>query len=261
MEPQDFMVYVEFNPREFEKYWRFAQPEGNLVFRDLDPKLQAKMLRLIMDKKNEFVGDAIWMSVKGGYSTATTPAASANGEKLGDGFLKYFDGFMARVMANLKENVDGETVQLAGNTELTTGAQVEQALYTMWKKCPKQIRKNPSLVFAMNYDTWDLYDQFLSDKTMKYTDNTIENKYRFKGKKMIPIVGVPAHTIVLTTLSTGTDSNLWMGVDYASDEEVIKIDRLQANSELYFFQMRMKMDVNIVRPAEIVLWTSYTNPA
>lgn len=48
-----------------------------------------------------------------------------------------------------------------------------------------------------------------------------------------------------------------MGVDYANDTEVLKIDRLQANSELYFFQMRMKMDVNIVRPAEIVVWTAY----
>ena len=48
-----------------------------------------------------------------------------------------------------------------------------------------------------------------------------------------------------------------MGVDYANDTEVLKIDRLQANSELFFFQMRMKMDVNIVRPAEIVVHTAY----
>ncbi|MCO7113880.1 hypothetical protein NIB75_19045 [Bacteroides uniformis] len=38
LEPSDFMVYLEFNPRDYEKYWRFAQPEGNLVFRELDPK-------------------------------------------------------------------------------------------------------------------------------------------------------------------------------------------------------------------------------
>jgi hypothetical protein len=54
-------------------------------------------------------------------------------------------------------------------------------------------------------------------------------------------------------------SNLWMGVDYANDQQVVKIDKLQSNSELYFFQMRMKMDVNIVRPAEIVVWTNYKN--
>ena len=53
------------------------------------------------------------------------------------------------------------------------------------------------------------------------------------------------------------ESNLWMGVDYANDTEVLKIDRLQSNSELFFFQMRMKMDVNIVRPGEIVVHTAY----
>lgn len=51
LEPAEFMVYLEFNPRDFEAYWKFAQPTGNLVFRELDPKLQATMLRLLMDKK------------------------------------------------------------------------------------------------------------------------------------------------------------------------------------------------------------------
>ena len=43
LEPKDFMVYLEFNPRDFEKYWKFAQPDGNLVFRELDPKVQATL--------------------------------------------------------------------------------------------------------------------------------------------------------------------------------------------------------------------------
>jgi hypothetical protein len=85
------------------------------------------------------------------------------------------------------------------------------------------------------------------------------NEYRFKAKRIVPIVGIPEHTIVLGEFTTGMESNLWMGVDYANDAEVVKVERLQANSELYFFQMRMKMDVNIVRPREIVCWTAYKN--
>ena len=53
------------------------------------------------------------------------------------------------------------------------------------------------------------------------------------------------------------DSTLWRGVDFPNDPEILKVDRLQANSELFFMQMRMKMDVNIVRPAEIVVHTAY----
>ena len=103
----------------------------------------------------------------------------------------------------------------------------------------------------------DAYDQYISDKQVKYSENTEVNRYRFKGKRIVPVVGIPEHTMVLGEFSTGMDSNLWMGVDYANDTDILKIDRLQANSELFFFQMRMKMDVNIVRPAEIVVHTAY----
>ncbi|MDR1718040.1 MAG: hypothetical protein LBS20_19560 [Prevotella sp.] len=258
--PQDFMVYVEFNPRDYEKYWKFAQPDGNLVFRHLDPKVQAIMLRLLMDKKNEYVGNAIWTSCRGGeaISGITTPVGCT---KIGQGKEKYFDGFIKRVIDNInatdQESIAGGQVIISGTTELVDGAAVEQALYAMWKKCPKQIRKKSGLSFVIGWDAWDAYDQYISDKQVKYSENTEVNRYRFKGKRIIPIVGIPEHTIVLGEFTTGMDSNLWMGIDYANDMDVLKVDRLQSNSELYFFQMRMKMDINIVRPAEIVVHTAY----
>lgn len=258
--PQEFMVYLEFNPRDYEKYWRFAQPDGNLVFRELDPKIQATMLRLLMDKKNEYIGNAIWTSAKGGEAAAgiTSPVDCII---IGRGKEKYFDGFIKRVLDNASatdaETLAGGQVIISGTTEIAGGAAVEQALYTMWRKCPKQIRKKSGLCFVIGWDAWDAYDQYISDKQVKYTENTEVNKYRFKGKKIIPIVGIPEHTIVLGEFTPGMESNLWMGVDYANDTEVLKVERLQANSELFFFQMRMKMDVNIVRPAEIVVHTAY----
>lgn len=155
------------------------------------------------------------------------------------------------------EVVAGGQCIISGTTELTDGAAVEAALYAMWRKCPKQIRKKTSLTFVVGWDAWDAYDQYISDKQVKYSENTEVNRYRFKGKRIVPVVGIPEHTMVLGEFSTGMDSNLWMGVDYANDTDILKIDRLQANSELFFFQMRMKMDVNIVRPAEIVVHTAY----
>lgn len=269
LEPKDFMIYLEFNPRDFEKYYKFAQPDGNLVFRELDSKVQATMLRLLMDRKNEYIGESIWNSAKGGAAAAkiTEPAGcTVIGGDNAAGPMKYFDGAIKRMLDNMADDATAEEkaggqVILAGDTELTTGAQVEAAFRAMWRACPKQIRKSNGLVYITSVDVWDLYDQYLTDKTVKYADNTKMNEYRFKGKRIVPIVGVPEHTIVLGHFTTGMDSNLWMGVDYANDTEVLKIDRLQNNSELYFFQMRMKMDVNIVRPAEIVLWTAYKRTA
>jgi hypothetical protein len=91
------MVYLEFNPRDYEKYWKFAQPDGNLVFRELDPKVQAVMLRLLMDKKNEYIGNAIWTACKGGEA-ASGITAPIDSVRIGHGKEKYFDGFIKRVI-------------------------------------------------------------------------------------------------------------------------------------------------------------------
>lgn len=264
LEPNDFMVYLEFNPRDYEDYWKPFQPEGELIFRDLDPKVQATMLHLLIDRKDEYLGDCIWcskkssnpMSITGPEDSTTIGGASAAGP------MKYFDGAIARVLTNINagdgsnEAASGKVI-LAGNTAFTTGAEVENALYTMWLKCPKNVRKSSALKFVMGWETWDLYDQYLTSKDVKYTENAEVNKYKFKGKKVVVINGMPEHTIFLGKFTSGMDSCLWMGVDYATDQESVKVERLQANSELYFFQMRMKVDVNIVLPSEIVVWTAY----
>lgn len=265
LEPQDFMVYLEFNPRDYEDYWKPFQPEGELIFRDLDPKVQAVMLHLLIDKKDEYLNDCIWCSRK---STAgvTTPADSTTlGGESAAGPMKYFDGALARVLTNINsedanEKASGQVV-VAGNTELTTGEQVESALYAMWLACPKNLRKSKDLKFVMGWDAWDMYDQYLTSKDVKYSENADINKYRFKGKKVVVINGVPEHTIFLGKFTSDINSCLWMGVDYATDQESVKVERLQANSELYFFQMRLKVDVNIVLPSEIIVWTAYKQTA
>ena len=291
LDPNDFMVYIEFNPRDFEEYYKFTQPVNNLVFRELNPKIQAKMLRLLLDRKDGYIGSAIWCSAKLSSANGDTTALgrvnikapddtvvsnkvtvrNANYTALGasdaDGNpFKYFDGVMTRIVDNISladssDEAKGGKAILSGKTALTTGAQVESALYAMWKKCPKNIRKNKNLRFVCGWEIWDLYSEYLSAKDSKYTENSEENKLKFRGKEIVPISGITEGTIVLGVFSKDANSNLWMGVDYASDENVVKVERLQANSELYFFQARMKMDVNIVRPAEIVVHTPYEKTA
>lgn len=280
LDPQDLMVYLEFNPRDFEEYWKPFQPDGQLNFRELDPKVQSKMLHLLIDKKDQYIGDSIWCGRKGGVNaniTAPDATCVSLGGKTAAGPMKYFDGAVARILANLKaqavvkagvaanitddiknEVATGKAV-LAGDTKLTTGEQVEAALYAMWRACPKQLRKHTSLKYVMGWEAWDLYDEYLTKKESKYVENGEVNKRHFKGKPIVVINGIPEHTIFLGKFGSDMNSNLWMGVDYATDQESVKIERLQANSELYFFQMRMKMDVNFVLPGEIVVHTAYKN--
>lgn len=276
LEPGDFMVYVRFNPREFEEVWRPFQPTGPLVFRELDPSVQAKMLHLLIDKKDQYLNDSIWCGRKGGVdkTTITSPTGGVDlGGENAAGPMKYFDGFLARVLTNVKaaavdagtrseaqknEVASGEVI-LAGNTELTTGEQVEQALYAIWKKTPKNIRKKKGMKFIISWELWDLYDEYLTAKQQKYVENTELNARRFKGKEIKVIDGLPEHSIFFGNFTTGSDSCLWMAVDYATDQESVKVMPLQNDSEEWFFQMRMKVDVNIALPGEIVVWTAYKN--
>lgn len=273
LEPKDFMLYMEFNPRDYESFWRAWQPQGELLWRELDPKLQAKMLELIMAKKNDYIGDALWMSKKGGKdATLKAPAGCRDlGGLYDDDPEKYYDGVMARLLYNISLQAKAENtltndeknematgkVILAGNTTLTTGEQVEQALRTMWSKIPKRLRNKSGFKFIMGIEAWDLYSNYLTDKHHKYGDNTADNTMRFKSTEIKVINGIPEHTIVWGRFTSDMDSCLWMGVDYVTDQTSIKVDRLQANSELWFVQMRMKMDVNIVKPGEIVVHTAY----
>lgn len=261
LEPNDFMVYFEFNPRDFEKYYKFAQPNGNLVFRELDPKIQATMIRLLLEKKMEYINNAIWNSAtptEKAKVTATDGASTvAIGEDDAAGPMKYFNGALIRMLINAAakdgtEEAKGGKIIIAGSGAFDDGKAVEAELYAMWKVTPPKVRKKTGLVILMDYATWDKYDEYISSKEYKYTDNRQENQHMFRGKRIIPMTALPENTIIIGCFTTGADSNLWMGVDYANDEDVLQIDKLQNNSELYFFKMLLKMDVNIVNPAEIV---------
>lgn len=261
LEPNDFMVYIEFNPRDFEKYYKFAQPNGNLVFRELDPKVQATMIRLLLEKKMEYINSAIWNSALTADKAKITALDGAANVAIGAddaaGPQKYFNGAIARMIINAaaaddSDEAKGGQIISAGTGALADGAAVETELYAMWKVTPPKVRKKSGLVILMDYATWDKYDEYVSSKEYKYTDNRQENQHMFRGKRIIPMTALPENTIIIGCFTTGTDSNLWMGVDYANDEDVLQVDKLQANSELYFFKMLLKMDVNIVKPGEIV---------
>ena len=110
------------------------------------------MLRLLMDKKNEYIGNAIWTSARGGESAAKITAPEGC-TKIGANKEKYFDGVIKRILDNVNSTDDevkaGGQCIVSGTTELSDGAAVEAALYAMWKNCPKQIRKKTSLAFIV----------------------------------------------------------------------------------------------------------------
>lgn len=269
LEPNDFMIYTEFDPRDMENYYKPFQPVGPLVFRTLDPKVQATMIRLILSGKDGYVNHAIWCSASATQKAkiATTSQAQGATSDIGAndaaGPMKYFEGAICRMLMNANatsgsEDANSGKVQLAGTGQFASGQAVHTELYAMWTKVPAHLRKKPGLKILMDYATWDKYDLYMSENHHKYSDDRKENEHMFHGKRIVPLTSLPEDTIIIGNFTTGPDSNLWMGIDYANDEDILQIDKLQANSELYFFKALMKMDVNIVRPSEIVAHLPFT---
>jgi len=258
LNPQDFMVYTEFNPRDLESFWKFAQPEGNLVFRKLDPSVQVELVGELMKELNEYMGYALWHGVKN--VTGTFGGTPTDGIALGDAALDFdqFDGLLPRIMEAKRDLAADDQPILSATDEITNTAEVLAALNGVFNKIPKALRGKGGLKILMDVALFDLYDQALIDSNFKHADYTQTNVQRFRGIEIVPTNGVPTSTIVAGVFDTSNSSNLWMGIDYVNDAEVVQVEKLQANSELYFFKMLMKADTCIATPSELVYHTPYT---
>lgn len=254
--PDDLMVYTEFNPRDFEQFWKFAQPNGNLVFRDLDPDVQVAMVGEIFKELNRWFGVAIWHGSKTG-NAAINVGGAAGGIVPGSNSYDRFDGLLYKMLDNITNGSAGDQVTLSGNGNLATGTAVLAALNAGFDAIPKAIRGSRDLKIIMDWATWDLFDNHLISQDFKHADYTGTNKERFRGIPIVKVNGFPAESFLIGEFSASRSGNLWMGVDYDNDDSVLQVDKLQANSELHFFKMLMKADTQIAQPSELVLHTPF----
>jgi hypothetical protein len=232
LEPKEFMAFTTFNPRAFEQFWRPFQPKGNLVFRELPPEVQNKMLAEMAKVVDFQLGGEF---INGTYSEAE-----------GD----FFDGILTRIVA------DADVVKIAEPAAIT-----ETNILTVFKSVlealPKVLQKTTNranVKFFTSMPNARMYDYVLTEKPYKGLDYTGMNPERFKGYKIVPLADWPDNVVVAAYATSGMDSNFWAGVDYADDDEVVQIDKLTNAGEKYFFKMLMKADTNIVFGEDIVLY-------
>lgn len=232
LEPQDLMAFTTFNPRSFEKFWRPFQPTGNLVFRELPPEAQNKMLAEMAKVINFELGNEFINGVKG----------DAEGQ--------YFDGILTRIAA------DADVIDVADAVAITE-SNILTVLKSVVKVIPKALKAaniKPKIKIFMSVANAEMYDYVLTEKPYKGVDYTAMSPERFKGFKIVPLADWPDDVVVAAYASADMDSNFWAGVDYVNDSEVIEIDKLTNAGEKYFFKMLMKADTNIVFGEDIVLY-------
>ncbi|BFL28550.1 hypothetical protein K320107C7_09650 [Alistipes shahii] len=216
LKPEDIMVYTEFNPRSFEKYWKKWQPTGPLVFRDLTPEVQVTLLGEVLKQVGTELG---WHLIQGEY---------------GEGEEQFFNGVLTRILA------DPDVVKASCESESMIAR-----LRAVWEKTADVVRGHANFTFLMSSADFDKYDNELTDLHHKGADPTSTNVARFKGKRIAALNDWPDGVIVGTICSLGTDSNLYASCNLADDYECLQVDKVQASGELYFIKLLMKADTQI----------------
>lgn len=233
LDPKDFMAFTVFNPRAFEQIWRKWQPKGNLVFAELPPEGQNALLEELSKQVQFELGDHY---VNGVYVEGGTD------DQLMNGIL---------TQAAKDENC------IVVSTKETT---MIGKLKAVRKAIPKAMREHPNLRIIMSIEDWDKYDDELTERESKNSDETEINRKRFKGITIETVAAWPEGVIVATLCSQDSDGNFFAAVNLQDDEDVIQIDKLSNASELYFFKLLMKADTNIAFGEEFVVLDSRENP-
>jgi hypothetical protein len=229
LDPQDFMIYTEFNPRDFEDHWYATQLNPTLLDRALPATPESVVIQEVMKRYMKYFNKLIW-----------------NGDTTTSGIYKYFNGFIANALA------DATVTDVSSPVTLTVN-NIQGEFLRGYNAIPEALRYDPSMKIFCSYATYDLYDQSQVNQTYKGVDITQLGKDTFKGKKVVKIADFPDNCFMIAKGTASTESNLWVGMNSIQDEG-LQLARLQANSELFFIKMLVKADVQIGWGNEVVLY-------
>lgn len=256
LNPQDIMVYFEFNPRDFEQHWLAEELSPTLLARELPVTAENYMMQIALSRSMEQLENGIWQ----GSTTYTAAVGSP-----GNGQIKFFDGFIKKFLADA-------TVQKVANPFPLTAAPTAGSLYnivdamdallnlatTNKKALLSGSKRYENMKFLVPYSAEQIYQTFLTTtQTFKGVNTTERGINRYKGYEVVPVAGMPDNTIVFTRATDDFDSNLWVGMNSTEDNDLM-LAKLQPNSELFFMKGLMKYDVEYGWSDEVFLFTTLT---
>lgn len=260
--PRDLMIYIEFNPRDYEAHWQAVNLEPKLLDRELPPSAEEFTMLQTMKRLNEFFEQATWRSRISFDPDLPNPITPASvGQASTDAKFFYFDGLLVKLLA------DANTIKVTTPLILVSGTagageeNVLDALERVYKLVPEALLYQygaKGLKFHVNYGTQQIIEDAYTTTTFKNNDTTEKGINRYKGYDIVPLAGLTPNTIVACVSAPGLESNLWLGVNSVEDQDTLTLAKLQANSEYYFIKGLMKMDTQIGFTDFVVLYTTIT---
>jgi hypothetical protein len=243
IDPKDVMLYVEFNPRDWEEHFYAEQLSRTLLARELPVTAENVMMQLTLNRAFEQFENGIHM----GSISYTAPAGSA-----GNGQIKFWDGIIKQAI------VDNTYIPVASPSTITAAnilAKFDQAIAAL----PKAILASPAryktVKFCVSVGDFQLYEAASTLLTQKGNQIDTIQRPNYRGYEVVPLPGIPDSTFYLTKAYPSLDSNIWIGTN-STDDLMLELKKLQNNSELFYFKGLFKFDVKIAKFNEFVMHTT-----
>lgn len=252
--PADYMVYIEFNPRDFEAHWFAPQLQDRLLDRQLPQTAESFLIYQLLRKVNEFNENQLWRGrtayapANGGLDPTTKNAPA------GDSKYQYHNGLIYKLLN------DAGTIQIGSPATLTSG-NIVAAMFSVMNSIPIALvdkKGADGVKFIMSKSTKRIYDNALTANTYKDTQTTDSTKEAFQGYEIKVLAGCSDNTIIAALALPNPDSAFWLGLNSTQDEQTVDLKQVQANSELWFVKMLMKADVQFAWSQQVVLYTTIT---
>lgn len=233
LQPADYMIYTEFNPRDYEAHWFATMLTPTLIDRTLPATVESIVVQEVLKRHDRYLNKALWNS-----STANTT-----------GIYKYYNGFIKNAQ---NANIGSDATQTVTGTTLSA-ANIQAEMQKGFDKLPAALRYDNSVKFFMGYAAWDLYMQSQINQTYKGVDITNVGIATFRGHPVVKINDLPDNFYFVAKGLPTPESNLWVGMNSVDDAK-LELRPVQNNSELWFIKMLMKVDVQIGWNSETVLY-------
>lgn len=228
--PRDAMFYDTVNPRNFESAWRPFQPTGPLVDKVDNPQILNAILKETVKSITTQIGKIIWQGEIGGAAA-----------------IQYWDGYEKII----EDDASSVKVTPAG---AITAANIISVLEATEAAIPDTIWEDPATIFHMSTQDLRLYKEAARALDFKGSNITDALDERFAGRVIRNYSGMSKNKIIVAKATTGTDSNLWAGVNMEGDEENIKVERYRPESELFIVKVLFKYAVQVAQTEETVIY-------
>ena len=229
--PGNLMFYDEFDPRDFEGDWEFLWSQGPSVSAEAATALWNAIKDTVASSVNSDLEEGIWQGDLGG----------------GSAWLAEFDGYMKLLDNDVTVNVVTPAGAIASSNVISVLEAVVAA-------CPAAVQEQTSPAIMMSHQDKYLYREAARGLDFKGSDIDTRIQDAFGGFPIVSTHGIPKDRVIMGNIGSGDSSNFKASHWMDSDRNNVKIERLQANSDLFFVKVALDFGVNVVYGKEVVTY-------